>query len=90
MVGQGHFCKPIIFFGRSYLPFINGGSTLNNRSLLTSMTVCIDSCGTGDISSSIVKMSSVWVASFRTQGSSWLLGSRGAIQDGFPKLSFEQ
>ena len=53
MVGQGHFCKPIKIFGRSYLPFINGGTTLNNRSLLTSMTVCIESCGTGDISSSI-------------------------------------
>ena len=58
MVGQGHFCKPIKIFGRSYLPFINGGTTLNNRSLLTSMTVCIESCGTGDISSSIVKYSS--------------------------------
>ena len=53
MVGQGHFCKPIKIFGRSYLPFINRGTTLNNRSPLTSMTVCIESCGTGDISSSI-------------------------------------
>ena len=50
MVGQGHFCKPIKIFG---LPSINRGTTLNNRSLLTSMTVCIESCGTGDVSSSI-------------------------------------
>ena len=54
MAGQGHFHKPIKIFGRSYLPFINGGTNLNDRSLLTSMTVCIESCGTGDISSSIV------------------------------------
>ena len=53
MVGQGHFCKPIKFFGRNYLPFINGGTTLNNRPQLTSMTVCFESCGTGDITSSI-------------------------------------
>ena len=51
MVGQGHFSKPIKILGRSYLPFINEGTTLSNRSLLTSMTVCIKSCGTGDISS---------------------------------------
>ena len=55
MVCQGHFCKPIKIFGTSYLPFINGGTTLNNRSLLTSMTVCIELCGTADISSSIVE-----------------------------------
>ena len=54
MVGQGHFCKPINFFGRNYLPFINRGTTLNNRSLVTSMTVCFESCGTGDTSFSIV------------------------------------
>ena len=54
MVGQGHFCKPIKFFSRNYLPFADGGTTLNNRPVLTSMTVCIESFGTGDISSSIV------------------------------------
>ena len=54
MVGQGNFCNPIKFLGRTYHTFINGGTTLNNRPLLTSMTVCIESCGTGDISSSIV------------------------------------
>ena len=54
MVGQGHFCKPTNFFDRSYLPFINGGTTLNNRFLLTGITVCIESCGTVDISSSII------------------------------------
>ena len=48
------FCKPIMFFGMNYLPFINGGTTLNKISLLTSVTVCIEPCGTGDISSSIV------------------------------------
>ena len=51
MVGQGHFCKLVKSFGRIYLPFIDGGTTLNSRSLLTSMTVCIESCGTGDMSS---------------------------------------
>ena len=54
MVGQGHFCKPIKFLGRNYLSLINGGTTLDNISQLTSMKVCIESCGTGDISSSIV------------------------------------
>ena len=54
IVGQGHFCRPNKIFGRNYLPFINRGTTLNNRSLLTSMTVCFESCGTGDISSSIM------------------------------------
>ena len=53
MVGQGHFGKPIKIFGRSYLPFIDRGTTPDNRSLLNSMIVCIESCGTGDISSSI-------------------------------------
>ena len=48
MGGQGHFCKPIKIFGGSYLPFINGGTNLNNRSPLASTTVCIESCGTGD------------------------------------------
>ena len=37
----------------NYLPFINGGRTLYKKSLLTSFTICIESCGTGDISSSI-------------------------------------
>ena len=54
MVGQGHVCKPIKFFDRIYFPFINGGTTLNKRPLLTSMTVCIEACGTGDLSTSII------------------------------------
>ena len=47
------------FIGRNYLSFINRGATLNMdyyeklfSSLLTCMTICIESCGTGDISSS--------------------------------------
>ena len=54
MVGQGHLCKQIKFFGRNYLPSINRGTNLNNKSLLTSMTVYFESCVTGDTSSSIV------------------------------------
>ena len=56
MVGQGHFCKPIKFFGRNYLPIINEGTTLDNRSPLTSMKFCIETCWTGDISSGIVNV----------------------------------
>ena len=41
-------------FGGNYLPFVNGRTTLNHRSRLTSMTVCIESGGTGDISSRIM------------------------------------
>ena len=41
-------------FGGNYLPYVNGGTTLNHRSLLTNMTVCIESSGTGDISSRIM------------------------------------
>ena len=46
------FSKPIKSVGRSCLTFINERTTLNNRSLPTSMTGCIESWGTGDISSS--------------------------------------
>ena len=53
MVGQGHFRKPIKFLGRNYLPFINEGTTLNKRSSMTVCMACIESCGTGDIISSI-------------------------------------
>ena len=53
MVGQGHFASQSKFFDMNYLPFINGGTTLNKISLLTSVTVYIESCGIGDISSSI-------------------------------------
>ena len=49
------------FIGRSYLAFNNEGTTLNinyyvklNRSLPKCMTVCIESCGTGEMSSSIL------------------------------------
>ena len=63
MVGQGHQCQPIKFFGRNYLLFINGGTTLYNRSLLTSMTDCFESCGTGDISSSIKLNSAIFEVS---------------------------
>ena len=61
MVVQGHLACQSKFIGRNYLFFISGGTTayINyqekfNRSLQKSMTVCIASCGTGDISSSIV------------------------------------
>ena len=50
------FRKPISIFGRNYLSFINEGTTLNNGPLTASLTVCIESCGTGDISSSIITM----------------------------------
>ena len=53
MVGQGHFASQSNSFDMNYLPFINGGTTLNKISLLSSVTVYIESCGTGDISSSI-------------------------------------
>ena len=58
MVGQGHFASQSNFFVMIYLPFINGGTTFNKISLLTSVTVCIhcciESCGTNDISSTII------------------------------------
>ena len=60
MIGQGPLAGQSKFFGRNYLPFNNKGKTLNinnyeklNRSLPKYMTVCIESCGTGDISFSI-------------------------------------
>ena len=53
MVGQGHFCKPFKSIGRIYLPFINEGTTLNKRSSMTVGMACIESCRTGDISSSM-------------------------------------
>ena len=59
MVGQGHLADQSKFIGRNYLSFIDGVTTLNinyyetNISLLKCMTVCIESCETGDISSSV-------------------------------------
>ena len=60
MIGQGPLAGQSNFFGRNYLPFNNKGKTLNinnyeklNRSLPKYMTVCIESCGTGDKSFSI-------------------------------------
>ena len=60
MIGQGPLAGQSKFFGRNYLPFNDGGTSLNiynyeklNRSLPKYMTVCIESCGTGDISFSI-------------------------------------
>ena len=58
MVGHDHFCKLIKYFGRNYLPIINEGTALSNRFLLPSMTVCIESCWRGDVSSSIVCLDS--------------------------------
>ena len=60
MVGQGHLTGQSKFIGRNYHSFIEGGTTLCitydeklNRSQPKCMTVCIESCLTGAISSSI-------------------------------------
>ena len=64
------FSKPIKSVGRRYLSFIIEGTTVNNRALPTSMTGCIESCGTGDISSSIAGL---YVSPLRKEQVDWLV-----------------
>ena len=59
MVGEGHLAGQSKFIGRNYLTFVIGGTTVYinyYEKLNRSLPKCIESCGTVDRSSSIVKL----------------------------------